>query len=340
MPFFDKDKFHAVIEIDRTERGNVVLCGTSISGRVVLTASEPSSVRGILLKYAVREFGCVVSGTTHQGDLPNGASLPAVAMKLRYQQQYLLLGSRNGPVIEVPQGTYSYPFVIPVPAHLPPSCGMQLLGDLCGQCGQWCVSLTCTPCCRPQQAAGCVVHRLLLDIIIPFSLLDKSDVSSEVVVWRATNPRALLAQPRRFAAQQAAARSCASCIPFLSYLMPGVRVEARFQLSVPRAFVILEAAQPLPFEVVGCIQCPFSVQLCRRVRIQLPGQVDARDGVEVIAATRELAELQRQGGNPLSVAEPHRYDDETCFCRICSNNRGSRTWNGVTRAIVWDRRET
>lgn len=262
MPLFDKDNFVGEIIVNPPEVSPAILTGSSIVGRVKLTALKTTAVRGVLLQYRIIESYGTQPGCPE--DLATNPKDCIIRTKEVHRMECLLLGSRLGPSIDVVGGEYYYPFVIPVPVTAPPS----LMPKYCGSNTDCCTC--CCKCCGQYTNVASITHQLQLEVIIPFSLLDKNDVMKEITVWSPVNPATLVTRNPRQATHVSQPQSCVSCCPCLSFLTPPIRAKTSFTIEVPTPYLSLNDSQFLPFLVNGCIECPFTVALKRKTTIMWP----------------------------------------------------------------------
>lgn len=269
MPFFEKDKFECEILVQGSNgRDAPAYLGESITGSVKVHAHEAASIRGIVLSYSVREH--FASIPTYRADNAAGAREMIQGSRLRHRIQCLLLGSRNHPAIDVKAGEYCYPFVIPVPSALPPSCSATILGA-----GSSCCNCCQCSCGTTHANIVSVEHILSLEIIIPFSLLDKNDIFKEVKVLKPVHPSALVYVPMRSGIQKSSVYNCGGflpqfCLRMCDCLLKAPEVPGSYQLDVTNPLIVLTNPQPIGFTVRGTLRCRFVAQLVRRCRVQFP----------------------------------------------------------------------
>ncbi|CUG91089.1 thioredoxin binding protein tBP-2 VDUP1, putative [Bodo saltans] len=268
MPFFEKDKFQCEILLQEVNGSEAVYLGESVMGSVKVHAHEAANVRGIVLSYTVKEHFASIPMFRANGDTEPKKMVQG--SRIRHKIQCLLLGSRNHPAIDVKAGEYSYPFVIPIPNTVPPSCPATILGA-----GNTCCN--CCQCnCGPSHAnIVSVEHVLSLEIIIPFSLLDKNDIFKEMRVLKPIHPSALMYSPMRSGIQKSNVFNCGGflpqfCLRMCNCLLSAPDVPASYQLDVTNPLIVLTCPQPIGFTVRGTMRCRFVAQLVRRCRIQFP----------------------------------------------------------------------
>lgn len=294
MPFFESDKLEVDIALDDSP----FFLGGSIGGTVRITTIERCRVRGIILKYKINEGLRTVDNDEFLSFEPDQSF---------YKVEYFLFGARDCEPTEIEVGSYTYPFVIPIPQNVPPSYLVpQCVGTI----------RDCACCCDSfavQRIAYIATHRLQLRVIIPYSMRDKmTNFVVEPVLQPMDSESFFRCRPVTVG-QVAKSMNCVECFPSLACCTGSQHAE--IELTVPRPSLVLVDGASLPFYVRGRSDVPYCVCLVRRIQLLVGGRRHTKGECEVV----EFKELP-----PLTLDEDEARGDLllTNVCNLTPSFQG------------------
>ena len=240
---FDKNKLVVTCDFD----DNIVVVGGSIRGTVNIYVLEPVTLCGAALRYHVDE-----SYLWHdRNDRP-------VVPPPSFSIEYVLFGHRStrkaGP-IAVGVGHYKYPFVIPVPAHCPPSSSFG--GSRGGYADGALKKL------KGSRVTVFVDHRVDVNVYIANSLMDKQATYTVPMVVKCTSPALLLSATngreghlRRGMSTTFSTRGTMVRAVFGGLFSAATTEQADCDLYVYNTSISLAETPFLHFAIRGSINCP------------------------------------------------------------------------------------
>lgn len=257
MPFFDANKFQISIDIDPP---GFAFVGGVITGVCRIVCSEPATARGIVLGYkvtleermnAVADAHSVVDEEVNRLVEKKFANMST----MMHSAEYLLFGSRSGSVVTIKPGTYSYPFMIPVPRDVPPTlAGNAGHGSNCCTC--------CCQCCGYAETFIAVAHHLSATVVIAYSLKD-AVVYWPVKVRSGINEDEYMRQGQVSLTTVGNNASCATCCPCLTSCFP-LKPHNGITMTVDKGIIALDRDRGVNVWVHGNILYDFDIVLMSR----------------------------------------------------------------------------